>query len=709
MTEIVRGATQTPVSSDRLTSFFRKENLDGVFYIGYPIFATPEGKFPIDGIYASPTYGVILFHIVENTIDGIDYQERQDDLYNKLEAKLRNHKELMTGRSLGVPISVLTYAPNINDNKIVELQTDDYPLCNDGNLMEVIQKNKQPNEFIKYKETLSVLQSVSTIRKGIKHRRLEHENSKGAKLQELENSIANLDNHQGKAVIETVDKVQRIRGLAGSGKTIVLALKAAYLHAQHPEWNIAVTFNTRSLKGQFKKLIHTFTIEQTGEEPNWDRLRIIQAWGSAAEAQKGVYYSFCIENGVEYLDFGQAKNRFGQADAFSKACEIALSKVKNPTKLFDVILVDEAQDFPMSFLQLCYHSLNSVKRLVYAYDELQSLSSMSLPSPEELFGNDVHGKPLVTLDDSSQDIILEKCYRNSKSVLTTAHALGFGVYRNKDSRTGTGLIQMFDDANLWKEVGYEVSTGVLEEGKDVSLTRTNKSSPSFLETKLTNNPSELLEFLCFSNYDEQVDWVVEEIQKNLQKEELRTDDIIVINPDPFSTKQNVAPIRAKLYEHGINSHLAGVDTTPDIFFKQEDSIAFTGIYRAKGNEAGMVYIINAQDCFSEFGNLATVRNRLFTAMTRSKAWVKVLGVGDDMQHLISEFEKVKSHSYQLDFTYPTQEQREKLKVINRDKSNKEKHDTRTAEDALAKLVNGEVFIEDLSPELVQLLKEKLER
>jgi superfamily I DNA and RNA helicase len=31
---------------------------------------------------------------------------------------------------------------------------------------------------------------------------------------------------QSKAVIETVDGVQRIRGLAGSGKTIVLALKA---------------------------------------------------------------------------------------------------------------------------------------------------------------------------------------------------------------------------------------------------------------------------------------------------------------------------------------------------------------------------------------------------------------------------------------------------------------------------------------------------
>lgn len=47
----------------------------------------------------------------------------------------------------------------------------------------------------------------------------------------LEDSMANLDNQQSKVVIETVDGVQRIRGLVGSAKTIVIALKAAYLHA----------------------------------------------------------------------------------------------------------------------------------------------------------------------------------------------------------------------------------------------------------------------------------------------------------------------------------------------------------------------------------------------------------------------------------------------------------------------------------------------
>ena len=105
----------------------------------------------------------------------------------------------------------------------------------------------------------------------------------------------------------------------------------------------------------------------------------------------------------------------------------------------------------------------------------------------------------------------------------------------------------------------------------------------------------------------------------------------------MTTREKVGSIRKKLLESEINSHLAGVDTDPDIFFKSDiPSITFTGIYRAKGNEAGMVYIINAQDCHSTSANLATLRNRLFTAITRSKAWVRVLGIGAGMQSLINE-------------------------------------------------------------------------
>ena len=77
-----------------------------------------------------------------------------------------------------------------------------------------------------------------------KRKNVTKTNSKGAIIKQIEKEIANLDEWQKKAAFEIPEGPQRIRGLAGSGKTVVLALKAAYLHSQHPEWTIAITFYT---------------------------------------------------------------------------------------------------------------------------------------------------------------------------------------------------------------------------------------------------------------------------------------------------------------------------------------------------------------------------------------------------------------------------------------------------------------------------------
>ena len=86
----------------------------------------------------------------------------------------------------------------------------------------------------------------------------------------------------------------------------------------------------------------------------------------------------------------------------------------------------------------------------------------------------------------------------------------------------------------------------------------------------------------------------------------------------------------------------------------------------------MVYIINAQDCASGWDNTATAinRNRLFTAITRSKAWVRILGIGSNMDTLIQEWDILRQNSYKLKFKYPTDEEKKLLPVINKELDNK---------------------------------------
>lgn len=710
MINIIWGATKKPVASQQLSEFFQKHqsDYDGELYIGYPIIAAPEGAYPIDALWISRNKGLVIFSLIEGTSLG-DYSEAQDESANRLETKLRGCRDLMKGRNLLAAPEVITFAPAIIN--ISGKQIDGYPLCNSENLFEVLSSIEWDNPE-KLETVLSVIQSISTIRKGKRSRIINQSDSKGAKLKLLEDSIANLDNIQGRAVIETVEGVQRIRGLAGSGKTIILALKAAYLHTQHPDWKIAVTFNTRSLKEQFRRLINTFVIEQSGEEPLWSNIQILNAWGAPGEPERsGIYYQFVKIHGLEYSDFQTARRKYGYDDGFTGICREALAAVREEKSLFDLILIDEAQDFDASFFRICYSLLSEKKRLIYAYDELQSLTNTSLPPPEELFGKNSDGSPKVqflppTPGFPQQDIILEKCYRNSRPTLATAHALGFGIYRKEDPKTGTGLIQMFDQSKLWLDVGYQVVEGALEDGQQVKLERTSETSPIFLEH---SSPEDLIQFIRFDTKEDQAQWIADEIKKNISEEELESDDIIVINPDPLSTRNEVGLPRRILFDYGIESHLAGVDVSPDVFFdKINKSVAFTGIFRAKGNEAGMVYIMNAHQCAESFGSLARVRNQLFTAITRSKSWVRVLGIGERMDVLHTEYKKIRAANFQLDFVYPTEEIRRKLNIINRDMTAAEKQSAKTSIKSLNKTLDdidaGRVMIEDLPEETLERLR-----
>lgn len=70
--------------------------------------------------------------------------------------------------------------------------------------------------------------------------------------------------------------------------------------------------------------------------------------------------------------------------------------------------------------------------------------------------------------------------------------------------------------------------------------------------------------------------------------------------------------------------------------------------------------------------MITLRNTLFTAITRSRAWVRICGVGADMEVLCKEIKKCTDNNYQLEFTVPTIEELEKMRLIHRDRTEAEK-------------------------------------
>ncbi|OZW19605.1 DEAD/DEAH box helicase family protein, partial [Staphylococcus aureus] len=176
-------------------------------------------------------------------------------------------------------------------------------------------------------------------------REITSSTSKGYKIQAIEKEIANLDKWQNHAAFEDPEGIQRIRGLAGSGKTVVLAKKAAYLHFQYPEWKIAVTFYTRSLGQQFYDMINMFYKEYSDEPINEDKLQILHAWGAGTEI--GVYSEVCHNLGIVPENYNLALQKYGRNREFQGAISGIINLVSEsyPHK-YDAIIIDEAQDMP---------------------------------------------------------------------------------------------------------------------------------------------------------------------------------------------------------------------------------------------------------------------------------------------------------------------------------------------------------------------------
>jgi superfamily I DNA and RNA helicase len=130
-------------------------------------------------------------------------------------------------------------------------------------------------------EARSVLEGAKALTRPQKRVISDPNNQRpAAALAKLEAEIANFDERQRRAALVAVPGPQRIRGLAGSGKTVILAMRAAHLHLTRPEERILVTFFTRSLRTSLKNLITRFFRHYKDEDPDWNKIHIRHGWGA---------------------------------------------------------------------------------------------------------------------------------------------------------------------------------------------------------------------------------------------------------------------------------------------------------------------------------------------------------------------------------------------------------------------------------------------
>jgi len=668
---------------------------DAVFYVGYPVAATFDSPITVPAMLISLKYGLVCFDVVPSAKVGdlAAIKAKQNSIVLAIKSKLLQHPDLADDDDLAFKVNVITYTlVSDKDNSLVSARIVDSEY-----LSEVLEKCA-PFPPARLPSLNAAIERVANIRPKSKRAVAKTPNSKGSILKLIENQIANLDSWQKAAAIETPDGPQRIRGLAGSGKTIVLALKAAYLHGEKPEWKIGVTFHTRALKQQLEALIRRFYFEDYHQDPSESALMVMHSFGSLGES--GIYSEICKAYGIMPRDFGYAKRTYGYSGAFQGICAELLREVeKSPKILFDVLLIDEAQDLPREFLRLAYLCTDN-HRIIWAYDDLQNLGDYQMRSLRETFGETAQGHPLVELRNEPkqprQDIILPKCYRNTPWALVTAHALGSGIYRDPK------MVQHPDDPVLWGEIGYEVVDGVLGLGQHVVLQRNVESAPRFFNDLL--KAEDAVQFHFFNDDREQFAAVARMIKHDVEIGELYPNDIAVVFPDALSAEKRGLLFRQFLADQGLDSHLVGVTSSRDGFLI-DGKVAVSGPHRAKGNEAPIVYVMDADFCASG-AELIKKRNILFTAITRSRGWVRVCGCGDGMNLLVAEFGKLTGNGFKLDFTIPTSDELLKMRTLYRDITSDDRKKVADLKKALERLPSN---AEEANAVLQALPKELRER
>jgi len=656
------------VSVKSLISMFThldtKNNLgNSAIYHHFPIYPDENGSHLINAnlLFISQNHGIIICQCINfagrEEIQQSEMSKNLAEIDRLIFAKiLKDAPKLQNSRrTLKIEITPIIFIQNFD---IKPDDVDDFEIVTTpGELYSVIERyNLSPLTDDEYKDLKATIEGSKAILKPA-HRALKDKddttNSKGAILTTIENDICAFDYEQKGAALFILDGPQRIRGLAGSGKTIILAMKVAQIHLQNPNAEILYTYYTKALHDLVKRYITRFYRQFADKDPNWNKIHIMHAWGG--KSLEGVYYNTCIYNGISPINLKEANilTPYGR-DAFDFICEqLNNNKLK---QAYDYVLLDEAQDFPVYFYRLCLQ-ITKNNRLVWAYDDFQNILNVKLQNEKETFGKDENGNWHIDFSqheesEQLQDLVLHRCYRNPRKILIAAFALGLGIY-NYDLRAKKyKVLQRLENNEHWFSLGFSVDEGNSDTGSIMKISRPIENSP-LLKTKYLENESEIIKIRKFENFNQECEAIVQSIIDDLAKE-LNPEDISVVCMDNRNAKAYVGQIASLLEDKGIQSFDLLQAPTDNVIFRVQNHVTLSSIYRAKGNEAGSVYIVGIDTVFNN-KNDVTERNKIFTAMTRGLAWITLTGVGDSVQHCIQEFEKLKENNFNLLFTQPSEE------------------------------------------------------
>lgn len=393
-------------------------------------------------------------------------------------------------------------------------------------------------------------------------------------LEKVKKNIILFDGEQTRFIYKEFNKKSvAIQGLSGTGKTELLLHKLKEIYTKDEQSKIFFTCHNIALANNLKvRIPNFFNFMRVEKQIEWNkRLWVSHAWGSRNNPNSGLYSYLCDFYNVNFLRFSY--HGTGYEQIFAQILEaVNTIEEKDFRFAFDYILIDERQDFPSVFFELCE---KIAKNKVYiAGDIFQDIYESTNNTELEV------------------DIVLNRCYRTDPRTLMFAHGVGIGLFEKKK-------LNWFSDS-YWNAIGYNIDR---LENRTIRLYR--EPIRRFEDLKIVDFESVIM---GGSTHPSNVIKIIKRLKKT--HKEIKPDDIAIILLE--ENQKNLFSYIDGL-SYAINSELEWeVNRAYENQTKIPNSIYISNINNVKGLEFPFVICITAS-----IKNTYKYRNVLYTMLTRS--------------------------------------------------------------------------------------------
>jgi len=360
-----------------------------------------------------------------------------------------------------------------------------------------------------------------------------------------------------------------IKGVAGSGKTLMIAYRARLLKMLHPKWKILIICYNITLRNYIRELINNL-LTDTGVNSNDIEIYHFHDF---------VYNKVGLPQIKKYLDAETKKKIYNTNNDWQYyQGQIGSILMKHLNKInegqYDAILIDECQDLVTDFIKYLVHLLNKkTNQLLIAVDPAQNI-----------YGGKISWKS-VGVEAKGRVTTLDVSYRNTNEILV--------------------LALKFNNEKIEK------------------LSKDDSELPLFPDKSDRHGPSPIIK--DFENNDHLIDYIVSQIKEIKKVQGYKNNDFGILFPFKLNN-DTFQKLESRLKEEEIDYDNISSKEDRLNYKVNNDACKIINIYNVKGYEFKVVFLLNIENFFSNKKDEKQKRNIIYVGITRAMNILEIVYV-----------------------------------------------------------------------------------